>query len=252
MPSRPSAVDIERWNRWARENNRPLWGANEVPGAPVAAGTWRPGTYVRGQRIYAVRTNGQDMEHNADIVKKRATALQNQGAFRDEVPQKNKFERSFTPRFGDKVHQVSKIEGNIVTDQHGKEFSTRHVLPVAQGSTDIDTTGMRGGSERIDRVRLQALEPYRQRITEFVGEGKTENEVVRFMKTLGMDVLMNAGFNFRNALQLLGFTTGTGRGSSTHLVTKATSDPPKAQRPPRTPAEATTALRRRITGKTPA
>jgi hypothetical protein len=89
--------------------------------------------------------------------------------------------------------------------------------------------------------------------------GKTENEVVRYMKSIGMDVITNAGFNFRSMLILLGFSTGTGRGSSTHLVTKISQNegppPPPAvpdgplrirgkQRPPLTPAQAAGNLRK--------
>ena len=131
---------------------------------------------------------------------------------------------------------------------------------------------MHGGSERIDRVRLQSLEPYRRRIEEFVGQGKTENEVVRYMKSIGMDVLTNAGFNFRKMLVLLGFTVGQGRGSSTALVQKVADAAAPApvvaapvvaepvapakgplritgKRPPLPPAEAAANLRKRLTGK---
>ena len=115
----------------------------------------------------------------------------------------------------------------------------------------------------IDRVRLQSLEPYRQRIEGFVGQGKTENEVVRYMKSIGMDVLTNAKFNFRKMLVLLGFTVGQGRGSSTALVQKVADAAPvvaaperagplrriTGKRPSLTPAEAATNLRKRITGK---
>ena len=148
-------------------------------------------------------------------------------------------------------------------------FPTRHVLAVASGSSAVNTQGMHGGSERIDRVRLQSLEPYRQRIDAFVGQGgKTENEVVRYMKSLGMEQLTNAGFRFRGMLVLLGYTVGEGRGSSTALVRKvadAAAPMPAAaapqelgprrivgkQRPTLAPAEAAANLRRRIVGKRP-
>jgi hypothetical protein len=212
----------------------------------------------------------QDMAYNSDLVKRRAEQLQRLGAFRNELLQKNKFERSFTPRFGEAVHRVREVSGNMVIDEEGRQYPIRHVQPVSAASASVNTQGMHGGSERIDRVRLQALEPYKQRVEAFVGqEGKTENEVVRYMKSIGMDALTNAGFNFRNMLALLGFFTGAGRGSSTHLVTKLGQllppPPPaapaiprdgplrriRAKRPPLTPAEAATNLRRRLTGKQP-
>ena len=187
------------------------------------------------------------------------------GGFRDEVLPKTKFERSFQPKFGDEVHQVQRVAGNVVVDSTGQAFPTRHVMPVPSESANVDTTGMQqGGSARIDRVRLEKLEPFRARIVAFVGDGKTENEVVRHMKTLGMDQLTNAGFNFRNMLQLLGFSTGTGRGSSTAMVSNLAAAAPEAEpvpprngplrritgkRAPLIPAEAAANLRRRVTGK---
>ena len=93
---------------------------------------------------------------------------------------------------------------------------------------------------------MEKLEPYRARVEAFVGDGKTENAVVRYMKLLGMDALTNAGFNYRNMLTLLGFSTGTGRGSSVAMVTKL-GDPPAP------PAVAVVPARdgppRRVTGK---
>ena len=206
-----------------------------------------------------------DLQHNSRLIRMRAERLRNLGAFRDEEPHRNKFERSFTPRFGDQVHRVQQVVGNTVIDEQGRSFPARHVLPVPAGSSAVETAGMHGGSERIDRVRLQSLEPYRGRIEDFVGQGKTENEVVRYMKSIGMDALTNAGFNFRKMLVLLGYTVGQGRGSSTAIVQKVADAAPLAaaperagplrritgKRPPLTPAEAATNLRRRVTGKRP-
>ena len=233
----------------------------------------------------------QDLQHNSQLIERRAAQLERLGAFRDETLHKNKFERSFTPRFGDQVHKIQQVVGSTVIDDQGRSYPTRHVVPVSSESAPVDTSGMHGGSERIDRVRLLSLEPFRQRIEAFVGDGKSENEVTRYMKTLGMATLMNAGFNFRRALVLLGHTVGQGRGSSTALVAKAAApvapaapvipDAPRngplrritakrapltpaeaaprngplrrigAKRPPLTPAEAAANLRRRITGKRP-
>jgi hypothetical protein len=206
----------------------------------------------------------QDMQQNNNMFFKKADQLTRLGGFRDEVLPKTKFERSFQPKFGDEVHQVQRVTGNMVVDSTGQAFPIRHAMPVHSESANVDTTGMhQGGSARVDRVRLEKLEPYRARIEAFVGDGKTENEVVRHMKTLGMDQLTNAGFNFRNMLQLLGFSTGTGRGSSTAMVSnlaapEAEPVPPRngplrritGKRAPLTPEE--TVARRRIIGKQPA
>ena len=197
----------------------------------------------------------QDIQKNSKLVEKRAERLQNLGAFRDELVQKNKFERAYQPRYEDKVRRVASVKGGTVIDETGKAFPTRHVLAVRPESTAVSTEGLHGGSARIDRVRLESLEPYRARIEAFVAQGgKTENEVVRFMKDLdGLEALTNAGFRFRNMLQLLGFSTGTGRGSSTHIVTKlgagASAAAPPLANPPA--ALAVPPARRRLVGKQP-
>jgi hypothetical protein len=189
-----------------------------------------------------------DIAHNSKLIERRGQRLENVGAFRTEEVIKNKFERIFTPRFSDTTHRVQKVVGPMVYDEQGNAYPTRHVIPVDVGSTNVDTRNM-GGSERIDRVRLQSLEPYRKRIEDFVGQGKTENEVVRYMKSIGMTTLTNAGFNFRKMLVLLGYTVGQGRGSSTAIVKKVADTATVATAP--TPAEAGRNLRTRITGKRP-
>ena len=122
----------------------------------------------------------EDLQHNSDLVEKRGQRLEREGGFRDELPIKNKFERAFTPRYEGKTREVSKVIGPTVYDQEGKSFPTRHVLPVERDSEAVNIEGIQGGSERINRVRLEKLEPYRARVEAFVGDGKTENAVVRY------------------------------------------------------------------------
>ena len=188
----------------------------------------------------------QDLQHNSELIERRGQRLEQQGGFRNEEPIKNKFERAFTPHFEGKVHAVSKVVGPTVYDEEGKAFPTRHVLAVERSSEAVNTTNISGGSARIDRVRLEKLEPHRAAITAFVGDGKTENEVVRYMKTLGMGQLTNAGFNFRSMLKLLGFSTGEGKGSSTAMV-RNLSAPAAPAAPPAAPVR--NGPPRRITGK---
>ena len=206
----------------------------------------------------------QNVQQNEEVYRRKTDQLTRLGGFRDEILSKTKFERSFQPKFDDQVNQVQRVTGNVAVDSTGKSFPIRHVLPAHAESTTVDTTGMQqGGSARIDRVRLEKLEPFRASITTFVGDGRTENEVVRYMKLLDMDQLKNAGFNFRNMLKLLGFSTGEGKGSSVAMVRNLAEPPapppsPVGNGPPRRitgksaplpPAAAS--VRRRITGKQP-
>ena len=221
----------------------------------------------------------RDLEHNDALITARARRLEQHGHFRVELPQ-NPFERSFHTRYSDKVHKIREVEGPWVVDEEGTKFPTRHVLGVPAHSAEINTEGMRGGSEQTDRLRLQILEPYKQRISDFLGDlGKYEHEVATYMKEIGMEPLMTQGLNYRKALRLLGFTVhGNARGSGKQLVTRPghaaapaapAAPPPAAPRRmsaamaasigllgPRNPAAAAAALaapvRRRITGKQPA
>jgi hypothetical protein len=190
----------------------------------------------------------EDLQHNSELIERRGQRLEQLGGFMNEEPIKNKFERAFTPHFEGKVRAVSKVIGPTVYDEEGKAFPTRHVLAVEKDSEAVNTTNLSGGSARIDRVRLEKLEPHRAAITAFVGDGRSENEVVRYMKTLGMDQLTNAGFNYRSMLKLLGFSTGEGRGSSTAMVRNLSAPAPAPVMPAAAPQAP---VRRRIVGKQP-
>jgi hypothetical protein len=212
------------------------------------------------------RFNAEADMHNADVIHARDKKLKDLGAFRVQEPFRT-FARSYQAKYGGAVHNVASVEHGIVTDGSGNEYKSKYLLPVPEGSASIAgiTEGLTGGSKRIDRVRLQALEPYKKRIENFVaGEGKPEIEVVNYMRSLGMDTLTNAGFNYRDMLKLLGFSTGEGRGLRLTLVTKTAQTTTSAERPvpsaarrviskraPLTPAEAAANLRRRVTGKRP-
>ena len=139
-------------------------------------------------------------------------------------------------------------------------------MAVPAATEGVATEGLHGGSDQTDRLRLQTLEPYRNRIANFLGDlGKFEFEVVNYMKEIGMEPLMTQGLSYRKALRLLGFTVhGNGRGSGKQLVTEAPQiaapAPDVMAAPPRrriNPAAAAAALaappvRRRILGKQPA
>jgi hypothetical protein len=190
---------------------------------------------------------GKDIAHNDALISARARRLEHFGNFRVEQPQ-NKFERSFHPRFSDDVRVIKHVRSNKVVDEEGNVFPTRHVLAVPVHSGPINTEGMRGGSEQTDRLRSQILEPYKQRISDFVGDlGKFEFEVANYMKEIGMEPLMTQGLSYRKAPRVLGFTVhGNARGSGKQLVTKPAAAPAPAHAPP------VLAVRRRLGVKTAA
>ena len=164
-----------------------------------------------------------NIQKNQSRIEARGARLQRLGGFRSELPhQPRGFERSFKPRYGDDVHQVRKVIGGTVYSESGTAYPSRHVLAVPSATEAVNTEGLHGGSEQTDRLRLQTLEPYKQRISDFLGDlGKYEHEVAAYMKEIGMEPLMTQGLNYRKALRLLGFTVhGNARGSGKQLVTK--------------------------------
>jgi hypothetical protein len=142
------------------------------------------------------------MVRNAAIVQKRGEALAAKGAFRTPVPHKLGL-RSYQAHYGDAVHEVGQIHGNKVTDAAGAEFNTRDVLGVPSGSAAAThTTGMHGGSVLINRLNLETLAPFKDRILAFVGAGRWIHEVADYMKSI--HVPLPRGVNFKRALVLLG------------------------------------------------
>ena len=147
-----------------------------------------------------------DLQKNQSLIEGRGKRLQRLGAFRAELPhQPRGFERSFKPRYGDEVHKVRKVIGGTVYSEDGTAYPSRHVLAVPSATEAVNTEGMHGGSDQTDRLRLQTLEPYKERISNFLGDlGKYEHEVAAYMKEIGMEPLMTQGLNYRKALRLLG------------------------------------------------
>ena len=163
----------------------------------------------------------QDMVHNSDMIKKRDDRIAAAGHFREELLARQ-FRRGFQVKYGDKVHKVKSVFANRVVDEDDNEFVGRHVLPVPAGSSDTKMVGASKAVAPADEKKKAVLEPFKQRIADFLGDlGKFEFEVANYMKELGMGPLMVHGLSYRRAMQLLGFTVhGNARGSGKQLVTK--------------------------------
>ena len=171
-------------------------------------------------RFHLKKQAAQDMQHNSDMIKKRDDRIAAAGHFREELPARQ-FRRGFQVKYGDKVHKVKSVFANRVVDEDDNEFVSRHVLPVPAGSSDTKMGGPKAVAPA-DEKKKTALEPFKQRIADFLGDlGKFEFEVANYMKEIGMGPLMVHGLSYRRAMQLLGFTVhGNARGSGKQLVTK--------------------------------
>ena len=147
----------------------------------------------------------QGLQHNQKLALARGAQLERQGAFRDELPRQGRgFERNFRPRYSGEVHTVSKVAGTTVFSD-GKAYPTRHVLPVAAGSGNVNIEGLTGGSEQVNNARLDSLKPFEKDITDYLGNGKWLHEMSKEMVRLGIPNLRKNGFSPKKALLLLGF-----------------------------------------------
>ena len=99
------------------------------------------------------------------------------------------------------MHAIKDVKGPWVLDAAGRQFPTRrHVQAVPGNGAPISTEGMNGGSDQTDRLRIQTLEPFRERLANFIGDlGKYEFEVANYMKEIGMEKLMINGLRYRKS-----------------------------------------------------
>ena len=96
-----------------------------------------------------------DLQHNDDVIRQRERRLQSAGAYRVQEPW-DKFERSFKPRYSDKVHQVARVEGTAVVDTEGKKEPIKLVRPVPRGSVSAAPGEFtRRGSEQVDAKKTR-------------------------------------------------------------------------------------------------
>jgi hypothetical protein len=147
----------------------------------------------------------QGLQHNQNLALDRGAQLERRGAFREELPRQGRgFERNFRPRFSGEVHNVSKVLGTTVFSD-GKAYPTRHVLPAAARSENVDIGGLTGGSEQVNKARLDALEPFKEQLVAFLGNGKWLHEMAAEMVRLKVPGLRKNGFSPKKALLLLGF-----------------------------------------------
>ena len=105
-----------------------------------------------------------DRKHNEEINQKKAKQLEKDGAYRIEEPV-SKFERSFKPRFKDKVHQVERIEGGMVVDEDGQKHPMKFVRAVPAGSAPTEPRDrfVRRGSAQVENRRQVILRKFADR-----------------------------------------------------------------------------------------
>ena len=180
-------------DRWQERLARVVRGMNASPHEHLMGSAPKD---VDGNEVldFALRKKAAlDLQHNDKIIRDREKKLETTGAFRIQEPW-SKFERSFKPRFSDKVHQIARIEeGNVVVDTQGKKEAVKLVKPVPVGSTDARPGQFaRRGSAQVDAKKRAILEPFARKVVRHIGRGN-DMELWR----VGEFVKRQRGFNDR-------------------------------------------------------
>jgi hypothetical protein len=162
---------------WAADLQKTVDGYNETVHSALVGRTPEEVKDDSELQFQLRRANSRAMMHNTAVIHHRDLRLRAKGAFRVHEPIRS-FARSYQARYSDKVHAIREIKDGHVKDTEGNVFKSRYVLPMPAGSANAaNTKELRGGSAQTDRLRLEALKPFKERILEFVGPEKWIHDV---------------------------------------------------------------------------
>jgi hypothetical protein len=103
---------------------------------------------------------GYDQAQNTRVHQDRVARLQAAGAFRALLP-RSTWTRTGQPRYSDRVYTLQFISGQEVVATDGSRHPLRDVLPVPQGSTDVQVPReLKGGRPIRDEGANAALRPF--------------------------------------------------------------------------------------------
>ena len=94
---------------------------------------------------------------NRKRIEEREAQLYSAGYFRVMLNRPMSFARGFKPNWSDKVHKVTNIYWDEVTDSEGNKFKTKFVLPVSGPGQDLPPS-------RIEAARPAQVEDRKQRV----------------------------------------------------------------------------------------
>ena len=104
-------------------------------------------------------------------IEKRAQNVEAKGQFRVAVNRKT-FHRGWQPNWSELIHRVREVSGDSVTDESGKTFKTKHVLPI-QGSTDAPVRSIEMGTNLATTKRAKGiLEDLKRQVIGRFGYGR--------------------------------------------------------------------------------
>ena len=189
-------------DKWQERLARVVKGMNTSPHSHLMGSAPKDVDDNKALTFALTQKAALDLVHNDKIIRARDKKLETAGAFRVQEPW-SKFERSFKPRFGDKVHTVAEINGGVVTDTQGNKEAVKLVKPVPRGSVDARPGQfVRRGSAQIDAKKRAILDSYAKKVVRHIGRGN-EMELWRvgvFMKKQrGFDAAAKeAGINMKS------------------------------------------------------
>ena len=139
---------------------------------------------------------GEALLRNHAIIEARIQKLRREGAFRPADARRT-FQRSFHPRFSDKMHLVSHFDNGNAIDKEGNCYATKRVLAVPDIFNRIAPgviKGMRGGSLLTENIRKANLKPFVHQLEEYWGlETMSLASVIKKIQELGVSKMMVRG-----------------------------------------------------------
>ena len=115
--------------------------------------------------------NAEAMKNNSDQLKRRQQSLENAGSFRHMLP-KQTFQRGYTPKFSNEVHNIEEIKLGRVKDTQGRFYDIARVLPVPKGSAPAAVPqSLAAGSEARSKKQSEELNAFKRPLQEFLSDG---------------------------------------------------------------------------------
>ena len=180
-------------SNWAERLDKVVAGINKTPHDHLHGSAPNDVKDKPELQYFLKKEASQDLQHNADLIHKRADKLKDDGAFRVQENQGN-FARGFKPRFTDKVHTIAAVEGATVIDQDGKSFPTKLIQSVPNTSQDATLSRFaRGGSAATSERQRTLLMSHAQRLLRKITPGSTLRRI---------DALRFLGADFKRDAQL--------------------------------------------------
>jgi hypothetical protein len=147
--------------------------------------------------------NAHFMQHNADLIHKRAAVLEREGAFRHLLPARNNLgrRRVFHATWSHELHPVKQVRLGTVEDEAGATYPTKEVLAVPKDSSEAIAVAAPAGGAVLNQKRRAALQGFADRAVAWL---RAQPERTATVTKLSLELLRSG--DFRKAAQLAGIS----------------------------------------------